>query len=105
MIITLDAFSGRPNPTLIPSIERENQILNKLVWSLVSSPLPADFPDYNYLGYRGFKIDFGTGIKFRVYKTFITNGTHVWHDSGLEEFLRDIFKKMSKNRWVDEVLG
>lgn len=52
ILVTLEVFSGRPNPRWVLGLDQEAEF-NRLVLALaVGSPVPAD----ERLGYRGFRV-------------------------------------------------
>ena len=72
MLVELDIFSGRPNPTAVVSHD-EAAAITALVSKLPIVQRPA--PEPPALGYRGFAItDPDTGWRVRVHHTTVTEG-------------------------------
>lgn len=91
--ITLDIFSGRPNPTWSLSGAGEQELRSRFL----SLPVAADraVPQPPGLGYRGFVLDFGrvggAAGQVTVYRGAVSHPGGVYEDIGreLEKWLLD----------------
>jgi hypothetical protein len=91
--VTLDIFSGRPNPSWTLRPEDEKELARRLAGLLPASELPGS----DDLGYRGFVVsnragEGGLPAEVRVFKGLVATkgeaGVSAFHDThGLEQWL------------------
>jgi hypothetical protein len=68
LTVTVDVFSGRPNPTLVLEGREEREILARLRPGRARSPLAA--APQSFLGYRGLQFEQGDGRRGSLPRSF-----------------------------------
>ncbi|MGH7140684.1 MAG: hypothetical protein ACREHD_33545 [Pirellulales bacterium] len=111
MKVTLDIFSGRPNPTWTMRPEHENELARRLV----SLPPAQQLPGGDDLGYRGFIITNQTGARGLPAEIRISNGlvaakgaagVSVFRDvSGLEQWLAEQAREEGLGSLLETIPG
>lgn len=95
--VTLDVFSGRPNPTFVLS-EKEEDELNERLSGMNDATTLRPSGSFGGLGYRGMLLRRGRDdpkgpLDIRAHEAILDKGSasaNVWDESGVEAWLRGL---------------
>jgi hypothetical protein len=101
--LTLDIFSGRPNPVMVLDTKTARKLVNQLSFSALKKQTEKTNPFPSILGYRGLIIEqegklFSDDLPERLHyaqDTVYTDAKAAKAESGLESFLMDNLKNFT----------